>query len=196
VIEQYLDAAFSAWATGSNVGNMQYCSVETEGCNTPPYAEPMTDQMVKSLATLFREGNRRHGWPFQLADSAGANGFAYHRLFSSTACPCDVRVNRRADILLLAQGTPPQPQEDEMLIAGTPTGRGYYGVKPDGSVFAFGDGRYAGGVNNAGPGGTSAMPAGQVATGVATCETGGYWIIISNGSVYAFGGAPYLGNVK
>jgi peptidoglycan hydrolase-like protein with peptidoglycan-binding domain len=114
-IEQYLDSTQSAWATGNNIGNMQYNSVETEGCNVSPYAEPMTPEMVDGLSRLYKEGNARHGWPFQLANSAGTNGFAYHRLFYNTACPCDVRVDRRHDILILAQGggtptpTPPQP---------------------------------------------------------------------------------------
>jgi peptidoglycan hydrolase-like protein with peptidoglycan-binding domain len=103
-IEQYLDSDMSAWATNSSVGNFEYCSVETQGCSSPPHADPMSNAMVDALARLYREGNARHGWAFQLANSAGANGFAYHKLFSATACPCDVRVNRRADILVLAQG--------------------------------------------------------------------------------------------
>ena len=196
VIEQYLDSSSSAWATGSNVGNFQYCSVETEGCNTSPYAEPMTDAMVNALAALYAEGNRRHGWPFILADSAGANGFAYHRLFFNTACPCDVRINRRQDILNIARGATPPTQEVGMFIVGTPTGKGYYAAKADGSLFAFGDANYSGGINNAAPGGKSAMPAGQSVTSLAACQTGGYWMIIGNGAVYAFGGAPYFGNVK
>jgi hypothetical protein len=109
VIEQYLSATTSCWGTGSNVGNFQYCSVETEGCAAPPHAEPMTPEMVQGLARLYAEGNRRLGWPFQLANAAGANGFAYHRLFSATACPCDVRVNRRQEILDLARGVTPGP---------------------------------------------------------------------------------------
>jgi hypothetical protein len=113
-IEQYLDSTMSAWATGSDVGNMQFCSVETEGCVAAPHAQPMSDAMVSALATLYREGHERHGWPYQLANSTAANGFGYHRLWSATACPCDVRVNRRADILTLAQGT---PQEAEMAVS-------------------------------------------------------------------------------
>jgi hypothetical protein len=67
----------------------------------------MPAEMVGALARLYAEGARRHGWPNALANSAGARGFAYHRLFFNTACPCDVRVNMRPTILAQAFGPSP-----------------------------------------------------------------------------------------
>jgi hypothetical protein len=190
-IEQYLDSTMSAWATGSNTGNMQFCSVETEGCVAAPHAQPMSDAMVSALATLYREGHERHGWPYQIANSTAANGFGYHRLWSATACPCDVRVNRRADILTLAQGTP--AQEEEMLVAFTSTGGGYWLVNSSGAVFAYGDAQYRKGINNSGPGGGSALVAGDHPTSISGKGTDGYLIATAQGNLYAFGSAPFLG---
>ena len=120
LIEQYLDSTMSAWATGSNTGNMEYNSVETEGCVSPPYADPMTPEMVAALARLYAEGNARHGWAFQLCNSVGQNGFGYHRLFFNTACPCDVRLSARQEILDQAQGKPPKPPEPPPTPEGIP----------------------------------------------------------------------------
>lgn len=117
-IEQYVDSEVVAWATGSGEGNSTFCSVETEGCTTPPYAEPMTDAMIDNLAALYREGAVRHGWPNALADSAGVPGFGYHRLWSATACPCDVRVNMRSTILNRAFWAPPTPSPTPRVIRG------------------------------------------------------------------------------
>jgi hypothetical protein len=98
------------------------------------------------------------------------------------------------DDFFILQPQPTPTGGPDVLIASTPSGKGYYIVKPDGAVEAFGDAQYHGGVNNAGPGGSSALPAGATITGVSVCPTGGYWLIASDGNVYAFGGAPYYGN--
>ena len=121
-IEQYVDSETVAWHAGSAVGNGQYCGVETEGCADAPYADPMTDPMVDALAALYAEGHRRHGWPFTPADTAGRPGFAYHRLFSATACPCQIRVDLRLEILTLAgeladTPTPPTLLEGENVTS-------------------------------------------------------------------------------
>src|SRR6516225_2599767 len=57
-IEQYVDSEVVAWANGTGQANSTYCSVETEGCVEPPYAQPMTEAMIDSLATLYAEGHR------------------------------------------------------------------------------------------------------------------------------------------
>jgi hypothetical protein len=117
-IEQYVDSSVQSWH-GMSL-NQRYNGVETEGCSQYPYADPMSDAMVRALATLYAEGHRRHGWTFTLANSDGQPGFGYHRMAVNTACPCDVRLNRRQEILDLASGQTPTPQpvltpEDEHM---------------------------------------------------------------------------------
>jgi hypothetical protein len=90
--------------------------------------------------------------------------------------------------------TSPPPQGADMVIASTPSGNGYYIAKPDGSVDAYGDAVYHGGINNAGPGGASALVAGDACTGISVRPSGGYWLITEKGLVYGFGGAPHYGN--
>jgi hypothetical protein len=108
VIEQYLDTEIVAWH-GKQL-NDTYCGVETEGClASSNYAEPMPEAMVDALGRLYAEGVRRHGWVNALANTDGQLGFGYHRMAVNTACPCDVRLNRRSEILARAVGTPPTP---------------------------------------------------------------------------------------
>jgi len=118
-IEQYVDSSVVAWH-GKSL-NTNYCGVETEGCATSPHAENMTPPMVDALARLYAEGNRRHGWQNALINQQGQRGFGYHRMAVQTACPCDVRLNRRQEILDKAFGTPvepepePEPEEDDEM---------------------------------------------------------------------------------
>ena len=81
-----------------------------------------------------------------------------------------------------------------MLVGCTPSGKGYICVTAsDGAVFAYGDAQYRGGVNNAGPGGKTALPPGDVCTGLAMCGADGYLISTAENNLYAFGSAPFLG---
>jgi hypothetical protein len=109
IIEQYVDSEVQAWHAKQL--NDNYCGVETEGCTQgPDYAEPMSDAMVAGLARIYAEGTRRHGWPNALANADGQDGFGYHRMAVATACPCDVRLSRRAEILAYAfSGIRPEP---------------------------------------------------------------------------------------
>jgi hypothetical protein len=115
-IEQYVDSEIVAWHAMQM--NDTYCGVETDGCSDPPYADPMSDAMVEALARLYAEGHQRHGWPYVLAERDGQPGFGYHRMGVATACPCDIRLNMRAEILTLAQhGTPPDNLEADNVTA-------------------------------------------------------------------------------
>jgi hypothetical protein len=107
-IEQYVDTDRQAWHAMTL--NARYVGVETEGCSAPPHADPMSDAMVDALARLYAEGYRRHGWPNALAEADGQPGFGYHRMAVATACPCDVRLAERPNILAKAfAGGPPAP---------------------------------------------------------------------------------------
>jgi N-acetylmuramoyl-L-alanine amidase len=122
LIEQYVDTSRVAWHGRSL--NSRYVGVETEGCPTNPWAEPMTSAMVNSLARLYAEGRDRHGWSNALANADGQRGFGFHRMAVATGCPCDVRLNRRQEILNIAFRTQPQPSPlppditdwDDMII--------------------------------------------------------------------------------
>ena len=129
VIEQYVDSATTAWHAMQM--NDTYCGVETEGCASPPHADPMSQAMVDALARLYAEGHRRHGWPLALAEADGQPGFGYHRMGVATACPCQIRVDMRAEILTRAgedvdRPTPiPEPEEEDpdmILISNDTTG--------------------------------------------------------------------------
>jgi hypothetical protein len=117
VIEQYADTTRVTWH-GRDL-NSNWVGVETEGCPLEPGGqrardEPMTEAMIAALARLYAEGARRHGWPNQLASSNGGRGFGYHRMAVNTACPCDMRLNMRGEILRRAFGgtsTPTPPQQ-------------------------------------------------------------------------------------
>ena len=105
------------------------------------------------------------------------------------------------DVMEMAAGgspnTGPQPEKKvgSDMIASTDTGDGYWIVKPDGAVYAFGDAVFLGGANDPdgpGPGG-NVVPPGHVIVGIAGHGTDGYWLTADEGSVYCFGSAQYYG---
>lgn len=120
LIEQYVDTSRVAWHGRSL--NSRYVGVETEGCPTSPYAEPMTEAMFEAMVRLYAEGAKVHGWANALASKDGQKGFGFHRMAVATGCPCDVRLNRRQAILdRVFKGTPP-PQTSPAPPALTPGG--------------------------------------------------------------------------
>lgn len=119
VLEQYVDAALSAWAQAS--GNSTYNSVETEGYTT----EPLTPAAEATLAKLYKWGHDTYGWPYALSDQVGVRGFAWHGMGGGswgghTGCPGDLRKNRRQAILTAAQGGAPAPTPTPPKPAPTP----------------------------------------------------------------------------
>jgi hypothetical protein len=102
-VEQYVDADLQAWAQAA--GNATYNSVETEGYDS----EPLTAAQVDALAGLYTWGATVYGWPLVLAETPGAEGFAWHGMGGSAwgahpACPGDLRRDQRTEILLQAAG--------------------------------------------------------------------------------------------
>jgi N-acetylmuramoyl-L-alanine amidase len=185
-VEQYVDTDVVAWHGRSL--NSRYVGVETEGCSQSPHADPMSDAMVAGLAAIFAEGMARHGWPPVHADADGQPGFGYHRMAVNTACPCDVRLNRRDDILALATGAAPAPEQTggAVEICSTPSGAGYWIVGADGGVFTYGDAGFYGSL------GDTALAAPIV--GMAATPSGcGYWLLGADGGVFTFGDAEFLG---
>jgi N-acetylmuramoyl-L-alanine amidase len=103
-----------------------------------------------------------------------------------------------ADVLAMAAGGAPAhdvptKRKGHEMIASTSTGDGYWVVKPDGAIYSFGDAVHCGGANDAGPGGTTVVPAGHEIVGIAGRGRDGYWLTADEGSVYAFGTAHHYG---
>jgi hypothetical protein len=198
-IEQYVDSETVAWHAGNGEANSTYCGVETEGCSEPPYADVMSDAMVAGLGRLYAEGMRRHGWPAVLANAVGEPGFGYHRMASATACPCDVRLNRRPEILDAATGGatvgPPAKRRGRQMFTSTDTGQGYWTATEDGAVYAFGDAEYRGSPydDRDSAGSADRIQPGQSVLSIEGHGTDGYWLFITDGSVFAYGSAPFKG---
>jgi len=192
-IQNYVDTELQAWAQGA--GNATYNSVETEGFTN----EPLTTAQISGLAQIYAWGMSVYHWPATLSEAPGAAGFGWHGMGGMAwgnhpGCPGDIRRAQR-QLVLDEVHQAPISEEDVMDIAGTPSGAGYYILKPDGAVEAFGDAVYKGGVNNAGQNQASAMIPGDTATSISVSEQGGYWVICApSGAVYAFGGAKHYGN--
>jgi hypothetical protein len=104
---QHIDTANQAW---HGVAHNQYSiGVETEGCGAPPHADPLTENQLQLFAELMQWAFSTHGIPLSLSESVSQPGLNYHRCQGgpSTACPCDVRKNARAEILRRAAGGKP-----------------------------------------------------------------------------------------
>jgi hypothetical protein len=175
-LEQYVDTALRCWG-GMNL-NQSYVQIETEGCATPPHAEPMTEAMVNALARLYAEGMARHGWQPRHANANGQPGLGYHRMAGSganTACICDVRLAMRDSILAKAtagayappsSSPPPQEVDDNMMIRDDVSG-GYWVADRLGAVHSYEGAPFLGGVNNA-----KANAAGYPCVGLAPWKDG------------------------
>lgn len=190
---QHVDTGQSAWHGGTAAMNTNGLGVETEGCATPPHAEPLTEHQLDLFGALMAWANQVHGIPLVLSESATTPGLNYHRAQGgyNTACPCDVRKNARAEILRRAgaatSGPAPSQWEDGEMIASTPEGRGYWTTTRDGAVYAFGNAQFHGGAN------TGHLPAGRRIVGIAPDRNTGYWLLSDGGDVYAYGSAQFYG---
>jgi len=85
-------------------------------------------------------------------------------------------------------GSPPATAPAVVGIVTNANGSGYYVLRMDGEVDAYGTPNYA-------PPVPTSLPLGVTATGIALDHaTGGYWVVYSNGNVRGFN-APFLGQV-
>lgn len=192
-IEQYADSDRVTWH-GKSL-NSRYCGVETEGCTQgPAYAEPMTDAMIDALARIYAEGMRRHGWANAKANADGQKGLGYHRMAVQTACPCDVRLNQRDEILRRAGGggavAPPSSKGNGAMALVSKGPGGYWVFGGDGGVFCFGDAGFYGSLP-----GLNVKPAKPIVGGAATPSGNGYWMTSADGGVFCFGDAPFHGSM-
>lgn len=180
---QHVDTSNRAW---HGVAHNDYSiGVETEGCGSPPHADPLTEYQLDRFAALMVWANATHGIPLVLSESVTTPGLNYHRCKGgpSTACPCDVRVNARSEILARAGGRPgapagPQPteQEDNNMVATDVLTGGQWVAYPDGAVHTVGNAPYLGGTNDPKSG-----AGGRPCIGIAPFENG-YVLIVEFGS--------------
>jgi hypothetical protein len=190
-LEQYVDTDSIAWAQVA--GNPNYLSVETEGYPN----EPLTEPQMQIVADLLLWSSETYNFPIVGPVAHGNKGFTQHCNLNGTpdpawgdhTCPDPLRMGQMGDIIALTI-----PRKEDMLVAFTSTGEGYWIVKSDGSVWAYGDAQYKNGINNSGPNGGSALVAGDVPTSISGKGIDGYLISTMKGNLYAFGSAPFLGN--
>jgi hypothetical protein len=186
--EQYVDSEIVAWHAKHLNGS--YVGVEVEGF--PEQA--LTPAQIDGFAAIMAEGNARHGWPLMLVEAAYGRGLGYHRMTGgvNTACPSQLRVDQRAEILIRAGGgdfavapAPETKRRSRNMIAST-DGQGYWCATPDGAVYSFGDAEDHGGLFE------PDKLTGEV-VGIAGHGRSGYWLFASDGGVFAFGSALYAG---
>jgi hypothetical protein len=112
---QHVDTGIRAWHGGTDALNGGGIGVETEGCPSDPWAEPLTENQLNLFGELMAWAHATHGIPLVISNDAWTPGLNFHRCEGGypTGCPCDVRVNARAEILRRAGGaagpTPPSP---------------------------------------------------------------------------------------
>ena len=150
---QHVDTGVRAWHGGGTLNDTSI-GVETEGCGNPPHADPLTEHQLVQFGALMAWANQVHGVPLVLSETATTPGLNYHRCQGgfNTACPCDVRVNMRSEILRRAGGGAPAAlpleSEDNMVLGDKVTG-GVWIAYRDGAVHTLGDAPHLGGTNNA-----------------------------------------------
>ena len=111
---QHVDTAVRSWHGGGTLNDTSI-GVETEGCGSPPHADPFTEWQLDCFARFMRWANQTHGIPLVLSETATTPGFNYHRCQGgfNTACPCDERLSKRSEILRRASGGAKPPTEQE-----------------------------------------------------------------------------------
>jgi hypothetical protein len=215
LIEQYVDTAFDSWA--QSAGNSTYLSVETEGVP----GDPLTPAQVASFGRIMAWAAQNYGVPLVVTDTPGQRGLIGHgdggqAWGGHLGCPGPARLAQRPAILNAAGAVPVPPpvtnSEVPHMMDRTPDGGGYWQLKPDGSVWSFGNAIYHGGCNAGAPERTNVpgapdvpgppgglIPAGRVAVGITAFPTRGldgemgYWIEDDLHHVFAFGLAGYFG---
>jgi N-acetylmuramoyl-L-alanine amidase len=197
---QHVDTAVRSWHGGGTLNDTSI-GVETEGCGTPPNADPLTEYQLDRFGALMAWAHDVHGIPLVKSETATTPGLNYHRCQGgfNTACPCDVRLNQRDEILRRAGGagpsTPTTKRKGKNMIASTDTGDGYWTVTTDGAVGAFGDAAYCGGAfdfDESQPGRQPMAPGTEI-VGIAGKGKDGYWLYASDGGVFTFGSAQFYG---
>lgn len=127
--------------------------METEGCGNPPHADPFNEHQLAQFGALMAWAHAVHGIPLVISETATTPGLNYHRCQGgfNTACPCDVRLNARAEILRRAGGgaaPPPQIETELQMVLGDKETGGVWVAYEDGAVHTMDGAPWLGGTNN------------------------------------------------
>jgi hypothetical protein len=194
-VGEYVHRGDKAWTQA----NANPYSVASELCAFAAWDRPTWlahPQMLANTTAWLQEECAAFGIPFvrigaDAAQSGGRGVCGHVDLGQAGGGHWDPGPDFPWDVVMGGTAPPaPDDEEDkEMIICSTPSGGGYIAVKPDGSVFAYGDAQYLGGANQAGN-----LSSGDKVTDAAYVGKGaGYWLIAKSGSVFAYGDAQYLG---
>jgi hypothetical protein len=196
VIGEYVARTNKAWTQA----NANPYSDATELCAFASWSRDEWDRhptMLSNCAAWIAEESAAFGIPIRKLSSSEAQGGAagvcgHVDLGASGGGHWDPGPSFPWErVITEAQGgtvTLPAVQEGEDMIANTSSGKGYWIVKPDGALYAFGDAQFRGGPNN-----PNVVPKGHVIVGIAGVGNDGYRIVADEGSVYCYGSADYYG---
>ncbi len=110
--------------------------------------------------------------------------------YELVAKACKSHVVATATFSVTSGQLPASTARQYVGIVSTRDGQGYWLVRADGAVSAFGDAHFYG-----------SLPAGEAAAGgrvvgmARTYDDKGYWLATANGAVYSFGDAPKYGSL-
>jgi hypothetical protein len=108
--------------------------------------------------------------------------------YEFAARTCEGHVVSEASFQVTA-GAPSAARAGYVGITATPDGRGYWLVRADGGIAAFGDARWYGSLPAA-----QARPAAPIVGMARTGDAKGYWLVGADGHVYGFGDARSYGS--
>jgi hypothetical protein len=135
---QWVDTADKAWAQAG--GNDSYVSVECE----EKVGDTLTAAQLAALVRLVQWMHDRHGMPLVLANKPGDRGLGYHAMggvaWGNHPCPGPLIIAQRQAIIRAAQGRSLamfDPPIGPFVAMRAWIGGGYYGLGPDGSIYAF-----------------------------------------------------------
>jgi hypothetical protein len=135
---QWVDTEDKAWA--QEAGNNSYVSVECE----EKVGDTLTAAQLAALVRLVQWMHDHHGMPFTLANKPGERGLGYHAMggvaWGNHPCPGAPIIAQRQAILNAAKGgTLPMfdPPIGPFCAMRAWVDGGYYGLGPDGAMYAF-----------------------------------------------------------
>lgn len=129
-IFQWVDTHDKAWAEVA--GNSNWISIEHEGNS----GDKLTDAQLAASARVCAWAARTHGFPLQITDSPNGQGIGWHGMGGAAwgghyDCPGTPIKNQRAELIAIAKGDAPAPEEDELKYVSLSTKKPLKGKRGD-----------------------------------------------------------------